>query len=132
MNTAAIVFTSLGGLSAVLGFVFVVLRYVIRAETSELRNNGGSTIKDKVDRIDQAAKDAKIAAEVAAKKAEEAAGVASETKVALDAHVAQSAKLIDQGTRDKNAIEARQAKQDQTIATLAHAVDIAAQSTPPE
>jgi ABC-type transporter Mla subunit MlaD len=83
----------------------------------QVTNNGGKSLKDAVDRIETAS--------------EKAAEMATAAKTALDEHVAQSSKLIEQGAKDKAAIEARQAKQDQTIATLAHAVDIAAQSTPP-
>jgi ABC-type transporter Mla subunit MlaD len=57
--------------------------------------------------------------------------MATAAKTALDEHVAQSSKLIEQGATDKAAILKRQDEQDHTIATLADAVKIAAQSTPP-
>lgn len=115
------IWAALGGLAALVAFIggiFAALRYIIRAETSELRNNGGSSIKDAVGRID-------LAARVAAEKAEEAAALASETKSSLDAHVEQSRVLIEQGRAAEQEIRG-------TIATLADAVKIAAQSTPPD
>jgi K+-transporting ATPase c subunit len=81
-------------------------------------------MKDAVDRIDKAVK-------IAADKAEVAADMATATKDSLDAHVEQAAAATTQGAKDKAAILERQDRQDQTIATLAHAVDVAAQSTPP-
>jgi hypothetical protein len=132
----------IGGLTLAVpmgGALFAIVRYVIRAETSELRRNSGSTIKDKVEVIVGLAQEAKVSAEVAARMAqksadmaEKSAEVAAENKAALDVHVAQSSKLIEQGTKDKAAILKRQDEQDHTIATLADAVKIAAQSTPPE
>jgi hypothetical protein len=77
----------------------------------QVHNNGGGSMKDSVDK---------------------GVKVAQETKAALDEHVRQSALLLEQGAADKAAIEARQDKTDRTIATLAEAVKIAAQSTPPE
>jgi hypothetical protein len=91
----------------------------------QVHNNGGGSMKDTVDEIAAAAK-------VAAKKATESAEMAAENREVLDAHVEQSRALIEQGAKDKAAILDRQDKQDQVIATLADAVKIAAESTPPK
>jgi hypothetical protein len=139
----------IGGLTLAVpmgGALFAIVRYVIRAETSELRRNSGSTVKDKVDRIDKLVEEAKVSAAVAAlmaeksaDMAEESATVARETKSALDAHVAQSALLIAQGAKDKADITARQDAQDKTISeqrhtisNLAESLPVVARSTPPE
>jgi hypothetical protein len=139
----------IGGLALAVPFggaLFAIVRYVIRAETSELRRNSGSTIKDKVEVIVGLAQEAKVSAEVAALMAEKSAAMAEQsakvaeaTKSALDEHVGQSRVLIEQGARDKADITARQDAQDQTIAeqkhtisNLAEALPVVARSTPPE
>jgi hypothetical protein len=111
LDDLGVIFGILASAVAVFGGLFAALRYVIKAETSELRPNGGSTLKDAVRRIETAQ---------------------AHTKAALDEHITDSRKLITRGAEDKAAIEARQDKTDRTIATLAEAVKIAAQSTPPE
>jgi hypothetical protein len=58
--------------------------------------------------------------------------MATAAKDALDAHVEYANAAAEQGAMDKAAILKRQDEQDHTIATLADAVKIAAQSTPPE
>jgi hypothetical protein len=78
---------------------------------AQVHNNGGSSMKDAVDRIEKASRTA--------------ASMATATKEALDAHVEQSRELIEQGKQSEQEIRG-------TIATLADAVKIAAQSTPPE
>jgi hypothetical protein len=84
----------------------------------QVTNNGGKSLKDAVDRIETAS--------------QRAAEMATAAKDALDAHVEYANAAAEQGAIDKEAILKRQDQQDRTIATLAHAVDIAAQSTPPE
>ena len=70
----------------------------------QVHNNGGGSLKD-----------------VATK----GLTVALQTQSALDEHVRQSAELLEKGRASEQEIRA-------TIATLADAVKIAAQSTPPE
>jgi hypothetical protein len=84
----------------------------------QVTNNGGKSLKDAVDRIETAS--------------EKAAAMATAAKDALDAHVEYANAAAEQGAMDKAAILKRQDEQDHTIATLADAVKIAAQSTPPE
>ncbi|MGZ4542075.1 MAG: hypothetical protein ACXVXI_02890 [Mycobacteriaceae bacterium] len=98
----------------------------------QVHNNGGGSMKDAVDRIDEAAK-------VAAESARMAAEVATANKEALDLHIEQSAELLEQGRKSETEIRGLlkhgQEADDEirgTIATLADAVKIAAQSTPPE
>lgn len=117
LNNVGTIFGILAGAATFLIFLFAVLRYIIRAETRELRPNSGSTIKDAVNRME-----GRIAT---------IEGTTNATAGQLDQHMTDSAELISQGAKDKAAIEARQDQQDQTIATLADAVKIAAQSTPP-
>lgn len=92
----------LAALSAVLGAVFAMLRYIIRAETVELRPNGGGSIKDAIHRIDEAAK-------------------ATEAK--LDEHIADSRARIARGSE----VEAELRK---ALADVAQALPIVAASTP--
>lgn len=40
------------GIATLAGVMFAALRYIIRAETSELRHNGGSSLKDAVVRTE--------------------------------------------------------------------------------
>jgi hypothetical protein len=84
----------------------------------QVTNNGGKSLKDAVDRIETAS--------------EKAAAMATAAKDALDAHVEYANAAAEEGAKDKAAILKRQDEQDHTIATLADAVKIAAQSTPPE
>jgi hypothetical protein len=91
----------------------------------QVTNNGGKSLKDAVDRIETAS--------------EKAAEMATAAKTALDEHVAQSSKLIEQGAKDKSDIIARQDAQDRTIAeqrhtisNLAESLPVVARSTPPE
>ena len=139
ISIATLIFVALGSAVPAFGGLFVVLRYVIRAETSELRNNGGSTMKDKVERTVKLAEEAKVSADVAATKAtksadmaERSAHVASATKDALDEHVEQSRVMVEQGAADKAALWLNAEEHTRAITELAKAVQIAAQSTPPE
>ena len=76
----------------------------------QVHNNGGASMKDAVDRIEDASKTA--------------ADMATATKVSLDEHIAQSEAQLKLGQAAEADIRA-------TISTLADAVKIAAQSTPP-
>jgi hypothetical protein len=98
----------------------------------QVTNNGGKSLKDTVDRIETASK-------IAAEMATASAAMATATKSALAEHVEQSAKMIEQGAKDKADIVARQDKQDATIAeqrhtisNLAESLPVVARSTPPE
>ncbi|MGZ4533243.1 MAG: hypothetical protein ACXVXP_12955, partial [Mycobacteriaceae bacterium] len=64
--------------------------------------------------------------------AETAAAVAKENKAALDAHIEQANAIVEQGAADKAALWLEAERHTTTIAELAKAVQIAAQSTPPE
>jgi hypothetical protein len=144
--TPSIIFGFISAGVPLVAALLLGLRYVIRAETSELRANSGSTVKDRVGQIVELAEEAKVSAGVAARMAEKSAGmaeksarVATETKDALDEHVRQSALLIEQGAKDKADIVARQDAQDATIAeqrhtisNLAESLPVVARSTPPE
>lgn len=77
---------------------------------AQVKNNGGSSMKDAVDRIEEAST--------------VAASMATATKAALDAHIEQSADILERGERSEREIR-------DTIATLADAVNVAARSTPP-
>ena len=52
LDSVAALIGLLVGLLTLAGGGFAVLRYVIRAETSELRHNGGSSLKDAVVRTE--------------------------------------------------------------------------------
>jgi hypothetical protein len=53
LDSAGALVGILVGMLTLAGFAFAVLRYVIRAETSELRHNGGSSLKDAVVRTEK-------------------------------------------------------------------------------
>jgi hypothetical protein len=143
--TPGLVFAGIGSMVPLAGALFYGMRYVIRAETSELRANSGSTIKDKVDRVVGLAEEAKISAGVAADMAErsadrakESAAVARETKAALDDHMEHASKAARKGAETEAEIRdmlrhGQEADDEirETISNLAVAVRVAAQSTPP-
>ena len=105
----------------------------------QVHNNGGGSMKDTVDRlaitvdrIESASEVAALKATKAAEMATESASMATATKASLDAHVDYANTAAEQGAKDKAEILARQDAQDHTISTLADAVKLAAQSTPPK
>lgn len=83
--------------------LFAMLRYIIRAETSELRPNGGGSIKDAIKRIDERSE---------------------KTHTKLEQHMADSRARVERS--DKVEAELRAA-----IKGLAEAIPIVAESTPP-
>jgi hypothetical protein len=98
----------------------------------ELHPNGGASMRDSVDRIEAASKVSAQKATKAAEMAETAAHMATETKAALDEHVEQSKAIIEQGAADKAALWLNADQHSRTVTELAKAVQLAAQSTPPE
>ena len=102
LDTLDTVFTILASAAGFAAFMFAVLRYIIRAETRELRPNGGGSIKDAIHRIDEAA-------------------AATNTK--LDAHIADATQRVERGERVE--AELRRALTD-----MAHALPTIAASTP--
>ena len=100
------VWAACGGLAAVctvLVGIFAGLRYIIRAETAELRPNGGGSMKDAIHRI-------------------EVAGIATNEK--LDQHIADANTLVLHGAKVEQ--ELRKA-----LGDMAQAMPIVAASTPP-
>lgn len=89
---------------------------VIRIEY-QVHNNGGGSMKDDVDDLKKTVNRIETASQVAAH-------MASAAKVSLDEHIAQSEAQLKLGQAAEADIRA-------TISTLADAVKIAAQSTPP-
>lgn len=83
----------------------------IIAIEAQVKHNGGASMKDAIDRIEEAST-------IAASRA-------TETKAALDAHIEQSNEIVERGERSEREIR-------DTIATLADAVNVAARSTPPQ
>ena len=76
----------------------------IKAVRHELHPNSGSSMRDAIDRTEQK----------------------------LDEHIQQSKVMVEQGAADKAALWLEAERHTQTITELAKAVQIAAQSTPPE
>lgn len=76
----------------------------IKAVRHELHPNSGSSMRDAIDRTEQK----------------------------LDQHIEQSKVMVEQGAADKAALWLEAERHTQTITELAKAVQIAAQSTPPE
>ena len=76
----------------------------IKAVRHELHPNSGSSMRDAIDR----------------------------TERKLDQHIEQSKVMVEQGAADKAALWLEAERHTQTITELAKAVQIAAQSTPPE
>jgi len=103
LENAGTVLSILVGLFAFLAGMFAVLRYIIRAETSELRTNDGSTLKDAVNRIET---------------------MATDTNTKLQAHVKESKELIAKGAETER--ELREA-----FSNVAKALPIVAASKPP-
>lgn len=103
LDSAAAVVGLLAGLASLAALMFGLLRYVIRAETSELRHNGGSSLKDAVVRTEE-----KL----------------DRTESKLDEHMTDSRKRVERGAEVE--AELRQA-----IAALAKALPVVAQSAPP-
>ena len=104
----------------------------IKAIRHELHPNSGASLRDSVDRIESATELAATKASKAAEMAEEAATMATATKSALDEHVEQSKLMVEQGAADKAALWLNAEEHSRTVTELAKAVQIAAQSTPPE
>jgi hypothetical protein len=104
----------------------------MRKVRHELHPNGGASLRDSVDRIESASKVAATKATKAAEMAESAAHMATSTKAALDEHVEQSKVIVEQGAADKAALWLEAERHTRTVTELAKAVQIAAQSTPPE